>query len=262
MLLAIQITCVCVILILYRVSPARLVEWYSRAIRCFLINTPYADKQKLFPGATILENNYKKIREELADLMRSEDFESGSGVNQEMKQEEKLNESNRSSLQLQVFDEWVHSKVSQMPYIDALLCELPQVTHAVVRVFRSGEHIPLRVRLFKGVLSYHLPLLSQTDGQNFIICGNIKRNYKEGVGVLLDETFQHEFWNRSDAPQVFLSLDITRDNALPRLVRPFNQILIKLIRHSKRMRDAMRIAEMKIANRSSRLQELQKIKQS
>ncbi len=261
MLVVFQISCILVILVMYKTSPALLVEWYSRTIRCFVTNTPYTDKEKLFPEGKILEKNYKRIRAEIKSTLQSVELPMRHVLNQDTTQEAKNKALGTPHAKLKEFHDWAHSNDSLLPYLEALLCELPQVMHAKIRVCRGGEHNPQRVRLFKGVLSYHLPLLPRTNGRNYIVCGNIHCNYEEGVGVLVDETFQHEFWNSSDEPQVFLSLDISRDNALPRLVRPFNRILIKLIRRSRRMREAMRVTEMKKVNHSAKNHQL-KIKQS
>ena len=70
--------------------------------------------------------------------------------------------------------------------------------------------------------------------------------WKEGEGVLFDDTYVHEVWNKTDERRVVLFLDIYRDESLPRWIRPLNRTMTKILTQSKKVQKAAKKAEISL----------------
>jgi beta-hydroxylase len=84
----------------------------------------------------------------------------------------------------------------------------------------------------------------KSAGECYIICGGVRYDWKEGEGVLFDDTYWHEVWNKTNQRRVVLFLDVLRDNSLPRWLQPLNQHIYRKLAHSKRFQRVARKAEV------------------
>jgi hypothetical protein len=83
-------------------------------------------------------------------------------------------------------------------------------------------------------MRYHLPLLVPQHGQCGIRVGDQTATFEEGVGIMFDDTYEHEAWNDTKETRVVLFLDITRPMKFPFNI--INSAIITIIRWSPTIR--------------------------
>jgi|ERR1051326_2287016 beta-hydroxylase len=114
------------------------------------------------------------------------------------------------------------------PKTAALLDSIPGMTTAMFSILTPGTHITPHRGPFKGVLRLHLPLLVPADGERCAIrVGGETRTWREGEGLVFDDTYEHEAWNESDEIRVVLFVDFLR--ALPFPLSTLNRTMVRLI---------------------------------
>ena len=107
-------------------------------------------------------------------------------------------------------------------------------------ILAPGKHIPPHTGPYKGVLRYHLGLLSARAR------GSARhprrrprsRTGREGESLVFDDTYEHEAWNDTDETRVVLFLDVVRGPCGP--MKTFNAVVIKAIGYSPFIQDAKR----------------------
>ena len=78
-------------------------------------------------------------------------------------------------------------------------------------VLHSGKVLPEHCGPYKGVVRYHLGLITPKDNTHCLLTVNgIKYRWKEGEDIMFDDTFPHSVINRSDESRVILFLDIKK----------------------------------------------------
>ena len=133
-----------------------------------------------------------------------------------------------------------------VPKTTNLIKKMPSVTLAMFSILDPGKKIPPHIGFFKGVFRYHLGLIIPDEGECYIINKKQRYDWKEGEGVLFDDTYIHEVWNKTENRRVVLFLDVYRDESLPRWIRPLNRKMIKLLAESKRIKKAAKKAEVSL----------------
>lgn len=101
---------------------------------------------------------------------------------------------------------------SQCPATTAAIEKLPMVKapgqspEAFFSILKPGTHIPPHVGLANHKLTLHLPLLVPPDCA--IRVGDETRTWTVGQCLILDDSFQHEAWNKSAELRAVLILEI------------------------------------------------------
>lgn len=104
------------------------------------------------------------------------------------------------------------SKIVYFPKTYSLISKIPGCSLAMFSVLHPGKVIPPHKGPFKGVLRYHLALITPKENEKCTIEVNkIEYNWKEGEDVIFDDTFVHSVKNESYESRVVLFLDIQRD---------------------------------------------------
>jgi beta-hydroxylase len=78
-----------------------------------------------------------------------------------------------------------------------------------------GRRLPEHRGPNKGVLRYHLGLKVPAPDSCGIRVGGQTRHWREGEGLLFDDTLPHEAWNDGDQPRVVLLVDVIRPLRFP-----------------------------------------------
>lgn len=239
MLLSLQILGLIISWIAYLFRPALLYVWFtklvSRSSRMAAQNMTGAD----FPEATILENYWKTIRDETQTFLSELDKDG-------------LPKSGHSSarsavIPIKSYRVWEGIATSWFRDTMQLLEMIPMITTARL-VMIGQEHGRVHsVRMFKGLLSYYLPLATPKAGTGFIASDGICHRLEEGHGLLVDETDAHIIYHGSTDPLILLSLDVQRFSSLPSWARWINHILVRLINSSTRVQEAVRKVEHALA---------------
>lgn len=96
------------------------------------------------------------------------------------------------------------------PRTVALLRELPSVKAAMFAELPPGGKLNPHRDPFAGSLRYHLGLSTPNDDRCFIEVDGERHSWRDGQGVVFDETYLHWAENKSDANRLILFCDIER----------------------------------------------------
>ncbi|HEX2668523.1 MAG TPA: aspartyl/asparaginyl beta-hydroxylase domain-containing protein [Gammaproteobacteria bacterium] len=169
-----------------------------------------------FPWAPALEAATATIREELRAVLAS-----GEGIAPYVQvqagtapqQWAELDGSKQwSSFHLCKAGERIETNLARCPKTAAALAALPlpeipgHAPEALFSVLQPGTHIPPHFGLANYKIVVHLPLIVPADCA--IRVGNETRGWKEGECLLLDDSFQHEAWNRSQELRAVLITEV------------------------------------------------------
>lgn len=104
------------------------------------------------------------------------------------------------------------SKIKYFPKTYSLISKIPGCTLAMFSVLHPNKTLPPHVGPYKGVLRYHLALVTpKNEKQCKLFVNNIEYNWKKGEDVLFDDTFLHHVKNESNETRVVLFLDIKKE---------------------------------------------------
>jgi beta-hydroxylase len=119
------------------------------------------------------------------------------------------------------------------------LRQIPGLTTACFSLLAPGKSLPPHRGPYNGVLRFHLGLRVPHPGEGCAIrVGGETRAWREGEGLVFDDTYDHEAWNRSPAWRVVLFVDFKRP--LPWLLDGLNSGMIWLIGHTPLIQVAAR----------------------
>jgi aspartate beta-hydroxylase/beta-hydroxylase len=104
------------------------------------------------------------------------------------------------------------------------LREVPGVLQAFFSVLEPGKSVPLHDGPYIGYLRYHLGLIVPKDDPPFIRVAGRPYVWKEGEGVMFDDSWPHEVVNHSREPRVVLIVDVPRP--LPLVPRMLNNLML------------------------------------
>jgi aspartate beta-hydroxylase len=111
---------------------------------------------------------------------------------------------------------------ARCPATCAALAQVPGVLQAFFSVLDPGKSIPEHDGPYVGYLRYHLGLRVPREKPPSIRVAGHPYTWREGEGVLFDDSWPHEVINEAREPRVVLIVDVPRPlPLLPRLVNNF-----------------------------------------
>lgn len=134
-------------------------------------------------------------------------------------------------LMLRVFY-WDTMKMQYFPVTSSLIRNIPGCTFAMFSLMHAKKSLPLHKGFYKGVMRYHLTLISPKHYRNSFIIVNGKKHYwRVGEDVMFDDTYEHQVFNLSrNETRVILLLDIKR-NFSSFLANALNTIFLNIAKH-------------------------------
>ncbi|WP_145521978.1 lipid A hydroxylase LpxO [Yersinia ruckeri] len=170
-------------------------------------NTPYLQAET-FPELQLLQDNWQKIREEGESLRAI----------QQIKASDKYNDAGFNSFfktgwkrfYLKWYEDNHPSAMSLCPFTTELLRGLPSVKAAMFAELPDGSRLPRHRDPYAGSLRYHLGLITPNDDRCFIEVDGTRYSWRDGEGVLFDETYLHYAENTSGQNRLILFCDIER----------------------------------------------------
>jgi len=177
-------------------------HWFSR-----VPSTPYlnvADFKELAP----LQQNWQVIRDEAQNLLRL----------QKIKASEKNDDAGFNSFfkagwkrfYLKWYDASHPSAEQLCPQTYALLKGIPSVKAAMFAELPPGGKLNPHRDPFAGSLRYHLGLATPNDDRCFIDVDGERHSWRDGEGVMFDETYIHWAINGSESDRIILFCDVER----------------------------------------------------
>lgn len=115
------------------------------------------------------------------------------------------------------------------PEICNMIREIPDVFQAMFSVLEPERSIPAHKGPYKGYLRYHIGVKIPKENPPQIRIEDTYYTWKEGEGVIFDDSWDHEVINHSKEERVVLIIDILRP--MPKVPHAVNRFLTeKLIK--------------------------------
>ncbi len=203
---------------------------FKHAVNRFLL--PYAgnDRRAVFydidairPELHELERAWPAIRRELDALLDERvAMPRYHEVNRPATEISATTEGNWSVFMLELLGHRPERNRARCPATCAALAKVPGVLQAFFSVLDPGKSVPLHDGPYVGYLRYHLGVRIPKDDPPLIRVAGQDYVWKDGEGVIFDDSWPHEVVNHSREPRVVLIVDIPRPLPLvPRLVNGF-----------------------------------------
>lgn len=220
-----------------------------RSVYGFFIHTPpFLDKKEWFPGAAVLEHHWEAIRDEalgvlahVGDVPRFHEL---------LADQAEISANDGHAWHMYVLRAYGHDQeanLARCPRTRELLASMPEVTSATFSILEGGKHIPAHRGPYRGILRYQLGLVIPTDpnGEPLAELRVDDRTYlwRPGEGILWDDTFEHEVWNRSDGYRIVFLLDVERPN-MPIVPRAMHKVIYGLVGRSPGMQKFLADSEV------------------
>ena len=213
-----------------------------------------------YPQFKILEDNYPVIREECARLL---------ALKEKMTDMEMLGGDYTAggihTVQWKTFlfksGKFIEDNCRLAPRTAELLRRIPNLYTAFFSILDPHQHIAPHFGYYKGFLRYHLGVIIPHDNAagccylrvNANPADNARREcslinkgetyyWKNGEGVMFDDTFLHDAHNDSDEVRVVLWLDVAR--RLPWHLHLFNKLVLFIAHQEESVKQARRRATL------------------
>ena len=170
-------------------------------------STPYIPVRE-FPELSILQENWPTIREEglrLIELkkIKASEQNNDAGFNSFFK-------TGWKRFYLKWYDASHPSAERLCPQTYALLQGIPSVKAAMFAELPPGAKLNPHRDPFAGSMRYHLGLATPNDDRCFIEVDGQRYSWRDGQGVIFDETYIHWAENASDSDRLILFCDVER----------------------------------------------------
>jgi beta-hydroxylase len=169
--------------------------------------TPYLSTAT-FKDLKVLEDNWQTIRDEAIALSNLEKIQAAqrnddAGFNSFFKEGWKR-------FYLKWYDAKHPSAEKFCPKTVALLSQIKCVKAAMFAELPPGGKLNPHRDPFAGSLRYHLGLLTPNDDRCFIEVNQQRYSWRDGQGVMFDETYVHSAYNNADSNRIVLFCDVER----------------------------------------------------
>ena len=173
--------------------------------------TPYIPNDTM-PELKLLENNWEVIRDEALHLnhlqqIKAPELHNDIGFNSFFKYGWKR-------FYLKWYDARHPSAETLCPKTVALLNQIPSVKAAMFAELPPGGQLNPHRDPFAGSLRYHLGLATPNSDLCYIDVDGIRHSWRDGKGVIFDETYVHDAYNRSPDNRIILFCDVERPTKL------------------------------------------------
>ncbi|GGP27315.1 aspartyl/asparaginyl beta-hydroxylase domain-containing protein [Silvimonas amylolytica] len=161
-----------------------------------------------FPDLKYLQSHWQEIRDEGARLLQAQEIRAAqhnddAGFNSFFKYGWKR-------FYLKWYGESHPSAETLCPRTTALLRNLPSVKAAMFAWLPDGGKLNPHRDPYAGSLRYHLGLITPNDDRCYIEVDGVRYSWRDGEGVVFDETYIHRAENHSGKGRLILFCDIER----------------------------------------------------
>lgn len=214
-----------------------------------------------YPGLRLLEENHKVIRDECVSLL---------GIKDKMTDMEAMGGGytvggiHTAKWKTFMFKSgsFVEENCRLAPKTTAILRKIPNIYTVFFSVLDPHQYITPHFGYYKGFLRYHLGVIIPNDNAdrlcwlriNADLADNALRDkslvdrgevyhWKEGEGVMFDDTFLHDAENGSDEVRVVMWIDVARK--MPWYLDWFNKLVLFVIHQEgsvKRIRENAKVS--------------------
>ena len=188
------------------------INYLSNIINPYIATNSLIDNKPFYNGlflyeTRILAKNWKIFRDEA--LLN---YNSYSDVKGDYFFEDDIIKTNNNWRKIYI--KW-HSDIHPLakkicPKSSNIISSLPNIKLAMFSLLEPGTKIYPHKGPYKGLLRYHLGLITPNSDNCFISVNNIKYSWKDGDGIIFDDTFEHWVNNNTDKQRIILICDIIR----------------------------------------------------
>lgn len=180
----------------------------------------YFDIDDIRPELRDLERAYARIRAELDTLLEQRvDMPEYHDINKPATEISSTTQGKWKVFMLELLGHRPERNRARCPDTCAALARVPGVLQAFFSVLEPGKSVPLHDGPYIGYLRYHLGVKVPKDDPPSIRVAGQEYVWKEGEGVMFDDSWPHEVINHSREARVVLIVDVPRPlPLLPRLV--------------------------------------------
>jgi aspartate beta-hydroxylase/beta-hydroxylase len=173
----------------------------------FRIMSPYS----LFPESRKLDHQFDQIKSEVTKLIESRDVRKYGDIDPLRAAE--------VSTDWRLYYAYMLGETNTDAYRDCPLFvdfaeRTPRVVNAIIAILEPGVTLKAHKGPYAGILRYHLPLTVPDNNPPRLRVDREIHTWKEGEGILIDDTFEHEVYNESDGRRIMLIIDIRRPMGL------------------------------------------------
>lgn len=169
--------------------------------------TPYLPTNT-FPELAPLQEHWQEIREEAVNLQKNMQIKAAAnnddaGFNSFFK-------TGWKRFYLKWYGDAHPSAMELCPVTTSLVAKIPTVKAAMFAELPPGAKLNLHRDPYAGSLRYHLGLLTPQDDECMISVDGQPYSWREGEGVIFDETYMHWAENRTNGNRIVLFCDVER----------------------------------------------------
>lgn len=233
---------------------------YDRAVqltrwiyRQRLVGSPILPQDEFFPNAARFLDSWENIRDEALTI--AQDLPSIPRLHEIMPEQAPISAEDDRDWRVFVLKSYgldFANNIRRCPTLASILRATPEVLSATLSYLAPWKHIPQHVGPFRGVMRFHLGL-SMPRGENGMLTAMLrieKEDYLlgDGEGLLWDDTFSHEVWNRGERIRVALLLDVWRPGQ-PFDLDLLSRLIVRLVQAGIKLRETRGQSEI-IAGKS------------
>jgi len=206
------------LLIFYNV----LIDWITEK-KVFYGNE---EKMKIFPTSKILEEKWIQIQNECINVIKGKNLDN---IGKKFIVADNDFFKGWKTFELRMFSKDYEENMNSCPTLKKILKNDDNITTAFFSIMEPGKFLSSHYGPFKGILRYHLGLIvpPKKSGLCYISVDGETYDWKEGEGVLFDETYKHFVENSTPFSRVVLFLDVKRP--LPKPISYINDFLLYLM---------------------------------
>lgn len=159
-----------------------------------------------FPEVKLLEDNWEVIRDEALALY-------GQGhisVKDDLPASSFYKDNRWKSFYLKIYDNEIPSAYQLAPKTRALIDQVPGMHIALFAVLMPGKRLNQHHDPFAYTVRYSLGLSTPNSKGCGLTINGEDYTWKDGEGIIFDETYLHSAYNDTDVPRIILMTDIDR----------------------------------------------------
>lgn len=186
-------------------------------IRMFIKPKPFPP-MSLFPMNRYFERSWWEIRREAEQVLRIQNLPEFRSFDQTYESISQPGTAMGKTWRVFVFkfyNKYVEENCRRCPVTSSLIKKCPNIYAAMFSILDAKYYIPPHRGPSSACLRYHLGVIIPEDGECFIRVDGLPYHWKNGEGILFDDTFVHEVLNNTSKRRVVLFCDVLRADMPP-----------------------------------------------